>query len=289
MEKLKKRLQKEEKRKRGRKNNRLLILVLLLILGAAAGTAYHLTRDPSRIQEQRFQQALRLLDRQDYVTAVQQLDHFYQKYPGAPQAAEALFQEAETLNLFLKEYHRALLAYLELENDYPASSRVETSRLRVAEIYKYRLRDYNRAIASYQNILDNGTANPDRIQYEVADSYFHLNNFEQARIEFESLLSSYPDSPLAVEVRFRIGVVQALDGHPRDAEKTLRALIKDYPDDPFGIEARFSLATLLEERGELKESLQFLEKLKGVYPLPEVLKKKITQVKERIIKKKKAI
>jgi len=290
VESLKKKLQKEERRKRGRKNRRrLLVLFLLILLGAGIAAGYYLSRDPLRVQEQHYQHALQLLDRQDYSAAVQQLDSFYKTYPNAPQAAEAIFQAAEALELYLKEYHPALLDYLLLEKDYPASPRVAESRLRVAEIYKYRLRDYNRAIASYQNILDSGTAVPDRIQYEVADAYFRLNNFEQARIEFESLLSSYPESPLLGEASFRIGVAQSLDGHPRDAEKTFRAFIKDHPDDPFAREARFSLATLLEERGELKESLQILETLRDNYPQAEVLEKKIDQVKERISKKKKAI
>jgi hypothetical protein len=62
-----------------------------------------------------------------------------------------------------------------------------------------------------------------------------------------------------------------------------------WPESPYSIEARFGLAGVLEEREELKAALVVLRQLRGVYPSPELLEKRITQVEDRIKKKQKAI
>jgi TolA-binding protein len=159
----------------------------------------------------------------------------------------------------------------------------------VAEIYKNRLRDYPRAIVAFQKLLDSGAEDGDRIQYEVADTYFRLENYEQARIEFESLLKNYPGSPLLPEVAYRIAVTWSLEGQPKEAESAFRRVVERWPESTYALEAQFGLATSLEEREELREALALLEALKKNYPNTEAVKKKIEQVQERMRKKKKAI
>jgi TolA-binding protein len=129
----------------------------------------------------------------------------------------------------------------------------------------------------------------DQWQYEVADCYFRLSNFEQARIEFENLLNNYPHSDLAAEVRYRIAMTYALEGKLSDAAAVYRQVMQDWPDSPYAIEASFGLAMVLEEQEELLEALKILEELDGIYPKQDILKRKTDQVRERIAKKKKAI
>jgi TolA-binding protein len=193
------------------------------------------------------------------------------------------------LNHYLERYHEAILDYLTVEKDYPDTEQARKAQEQVAEIYKNRLRDYGRAIVAYQKLLDAGAPDGDRIQYDVADSYFRLNNFEQARIEFESLLKNYADSPLVAEVQYRIAVAYSLEGKSEEAEEAFRGAVTVWPESPYAVEARFGLATVLEERDELRAALQILEDLKGVYPNAEALAKKTDQVKERINKKKRAV
>jgi TolA-binding protein len=149
-------------------------------------------------------------------------------------------------------------------------------------LYKYRLDDQSRAIAAYQRLLDDAGEDADRLQYEVADSYFRLNNFEQARIEFETLLRQHPSSSLAPEAQYRVAVTYALDGEAENAMTAFREVPARWPQNPYAVEARFGLATVLEERERLREALAILEGLRGVYPNREALAKRIVQLQGRI-------
>jgi TolA-binding protein len=189
------------------------------------------------------------------------------------------------LNHGLGRYQEALLAYLSLERDYAATSQAGEARRQVAELYKYRLDDQSRAIAVFQTLLDEAGDDTDRLQYEVADSYFRLNNFEQARIEFETLLRQYPTSALLPEVQYRVAVTYALDGEAEAAMAAFREVTTRWPQNPYSVEARFGLATVLEERDRLRDALTILEELRGAYPNQQALTQRIEHLKGRIDKK----
>lgn len=236
----------------------------------------------------RFGQAQELLAAGRYQNSLTQLEALYRKHPNFEHAADALFQVAEIYHNRLDDHQAALIRYLLLERDYPGFSQMPLVYRRIADIYKYRLQDPLLAISTYQKILDGTAAQPDWIQYEVADSYFRLNNFEQARIEFASLLKNYPESELAPEVQFRIAVTYAVEGQRPEAEAAYRLVIERWPDSHYVPEARFGLAAVLEEQEELQKALEILESLEG-YSNPDILQQKIDKVRARIDKKKKAI
>jgi len=266
-----------------------LLFGIVLLLGAVgAGGGYYLYNFET-ILEGDFARAEQLQEQGNYQEAARMFEKLYQRHPDFYLAERALFQAGEIRNLYLKTYHEALMAYLLVEKDYPDSPLAKKALQQVAEIYKNQLRDYSRAIVAYQKLLDNGVEDGDQVQYEVADNYFRLNNFEQARIEFDSLLKNYPDSSLAAEAQYRVAVATSLEGDLKKAAEAFRLVSEKWPDSPYAVEARFGLAGVLEEREELKAALEVLQGLRGVYPSSEVLEKRITQVEERIKKKQKAI
>jgi len=261
--------------------------LVLLILLFAGGAFYRYNLD--NLLEDDFQQGQELVEEGDYQGAVDLFEAIYHRHPGFHLAPQALLEAGEVLNLYQQRYPEALLTYLLVEKDFPESPAAHKARRQIAEIYKYRLRDYSQAVVAYQKILDDGISDGDHIQYELADSYFRLNNFEQARIEFESLLKNWPQSPLVPQVHYRIATAYLRDGDVKAAEAAFRGVIRDWPDDPFAIEARFGLAGVLEEGEQLVKALKVLEDLRGAYPNAEILEQRIAQVQERIRKKKKAI
>ncbi len=280
---------REELRKRypNRTRNRILLVAIPLVLLLIGGLTYLAKRDD--LFAARYSKGIELWEGGAYEKAVVTLRDIYDDYPGFPLAPDALFQSAEILNMNLHRYQEALLAYLLVLKDYPENPLNDRALRQVANIYKYRLFDYPAAIVAYQRLLDRGAKGRDRLQYEVADAYFRLNNFEQARIEFETLVSENPRSELVAEARYRSGVCLNLEGKYQEAEGVLEALIKEGPDTTFGIEARFALAETLEQMERLRESRRVLEDLQGVYPNDEALELKLEQVNERIDKKKRAI
>jgi TolA-binding protein len=287
----KKILQEERQRKkssdRGRRRKLILAVVFLVLLVSCAGFLYY--RNLDAILQGQFSRGEELLQRGEYSRAYSKFRGLYEDHPRFRRSAEALFLAGEILQFHLHRDQEALLAYLLVERDYPGRNESHRALRRAAEIYKYRLKDYDRALMMYQKLLETSITDGARIQYEVADTYFRQNNIEQARIEMESLLKKFPGSPLVPEALFRIAAIFALEGSLQDAEFIYRKVLEEHPDNPFAIEARFGLVSVLERKGELRAALNNLETLRGEYPKPGVVEKKIRQIRERIQKKKKAI
>jgi len=287
---LKKQLLKEE-RKRARKNSnkfRLRVISGILLIPLVFGLyVYRLHRDQT--PQTLLRRAEKLVDKGAYRRAVSQLRSIYEHYPDTDKAPQALLLAGDILLLNLQKEQEALLSYLLVERDYPETPWGQAARQRGAEIYKYRLQDYGRALVAYQKILDSKSSDSEKTQYEIADTYFRMNNFEQTRIEFESLLNDYPETKLFPEALYRIGSVFFLEGKHSDAMTVLQKLCHDYPDDAFALEGYFSLAQIHEERGELSKALQVLKGLQGRYAKESILEQRIAQILHRMKKKNRAI
>jgi TolA-binding protein len=266
-----------------------LIFGLVFILGIAIVGGIFYQRNLDEILERQFARAEVLLERGEYSRAYDKFNGIYENHPEYSRSPEALFLAGEILHLYLDRENEALLAFLLVERDYPDREESYRAQYRSAEIFKYRLKDFDRALPAFQKLLENGLADGPRVQYEIADTYFRQNKLEQARIEFEHLVKTYPESPLLPEVLFRIGATFALEGNFRDAEFIYRKIKAEYSDSPFAIESQLSLASVLERKGELRAALKLLEELRGKYEKPGIIDKKIAQIRERIKQKKNAI
>lgn len=287
---MKKRLLMEELTRQGKAPKKRLwaFLGLTLLLMIAAGGLWEHTHRETRLEEI-FQEGLALKQAGKYAEAVELLEKLHDEHPRFERIPEVLFQTAKIQDLYLGRYSDALLTYLILERDFPGAAEVLPAMQQVAVIYKYRLNDCSQAIAVYQKILDQPVQEKDQLQYEVADCYFRMNHFDQARIEFDSLLKTYPQSALIAEVQYRIAVTYALEGKLPEAAGAYRLVVELWEESPYGLEASFGLATILEEQEKLLEALKILEGLAGFYPKQDILERKTAQVRERIEKKKKAI
>lgn len=289
--KLKKQLLKEERsrlRNSSPVRRRLRRLIVgLCILAPLLGAVYLANLD--NIFAYRFERASRLLKQERYRDAVAAFQALQEDYPSRADAPRALYLAAETRHLYLQQEQEALLAYLLLARDYPDAPEALKAQLRAADLYKNHLREYGQALALLQKVADSNPPNPDQVQYEIADTYFRLNNFEQARIEFESLATSFPDSILLPEVQYRIGMALVFEKRLPEAASALKQVAELWPGHRYAIEARFHLAGVLEEQELLQRALGVLRELQGVYPQPEILALRTRQVEERIRKKKKAI
>jgi len=256
------------------------IIVLVLLLAAAFGYP--------KWQDYRAGEAQRLLTRgiklESLGRAPEALDKYQQiisQYPQDAIAPEALYRVARLWHFDLRDPQQALLTYLRLERDYPDNSYIQQAREDAARIVKIDLGDDMQAIGYYQRLLDSEQGKPDQYLYEVADSYFRLQNYPQARIELENLLSTYPDSPLIPEVLHRKATILILENRPEEANQDWQRLADDFPDSGYAGRARFNMAVLLEEKGELEAALEAYRSLKD-YPRPLLLEQKIDHVTRRI-------
>lgn len=203
------------------------------------------------------------------------------RYPQESVAAEALYRMARLWHFDLQDPQQALLKYLQLERDYTDSSHVQQAREAAARIVKIDLGDDIQAISYYQRLRDNRQGPLDQYLYEIADSYFRLENYPQARIELENLLSIYPDSSLIPEVLHRKATILVLENRTDEAYQDWRQLIENFPVSGYAGRARFNIASLLEEKGELESALEEYRSLEN-YPRPLLLEQKIDHLTRRI-------
>ena len=287
LRRLKKQLKKQEKKARKNNPRRWLWPIFLpLALVAVLFPVYnrHQLDAPQRL----YNQAV-TLESLGKVEAAQQLyNQLYQDYPRSRLAAQSLLQSGKIWQYDRHQDQQALLAYLQLEHDYPDHPLARTARVAAAHIVKYSLRDYFRAIGFYQRLREQSGGDQDLYLYEIADCYFRLDNYTQARIELDTLLEMFPQSPLLPDVLYRRGGLLLLENRLTAARKDWQRLIGQFPDSDYRLQARFNLAKMLEEDDQLLEALNLYRQLKG-YPRPALLQEKIEHLKKRIAEKKKAI
>ncbi|HKJ04584.1 MAG TPA: tetratricopeptide repeat protein [Geopsychrobacteraceae bacterium] len=289
LRKLKKELRKKGPgaQKNRRRATRLLLLAVLgflLTVALVFGYRNYQQTAPERL----FTKGLTLESKDRPERALTSYERLFSSYPGAPKAPEALFRAARLKRLDLRQDQQALYLFLKLEHDYPESDFVFRAQREAAELTKYRLRDFAQAIVIYQRLLDQETDDGDRILYEIADCYFRLNNFSQARIELDALLERFPESSLRAEVLYRYANALLLDDMRGEARDGFNRLIESFPKSSYALEAGFSLAEMLETEEKLKDALKAYRALKD-YPQQELLQGKISRLEQRIAKKKKVL
>ena len=286
--KLQKKLLKEELKRSRQKSffwRRGLPGILLVLALFFGGLLYTTTRLESSLEAD-FSKAGMAVGAKDYQQALDYYEGIYRRNPTFHLAGQALYQSAEIKNLYQKRYPEALLDYLSLQQKYPEEyALVRNAQLRIAEIYKNRQRDYLHAAAEYRKALDLGVENPDRIQYEIADSYFRQEAYNQAVEAFAELRRNYPRSPLLAEAGYRVATVYSLLGESEAAIESFREVMGRWPTSPYAIEARFGLAAVLEERDNLAEALSLLHSLQGEYSNADALARKIEMLELRMKKK----
>ena len=286
--KLQKKLLKEELKRSRQKSffwRRGLPGILLVVTLFFGGLLYTTNRLDSSLEAD-FSKAGMAVGAKDYQQALDYYEGIFRRNPTFHLAGAALYQSAEIKNLYQKRYPEALLDYLSLQQKYPEEyALVRNAQLRIAEIYKNRQRDYLRAAGEYRKALDLGVENPDRIQYEIADSYFRQEAYNQAVDAFAELRRNYPQSALLAEAGYRVATVYSLLGESDAAIESFREVMARWPASPYALEARFGLASVLEERDNFIEALSLLQSLQGQYNNADALAKKIEMLELRMKKK----
>ncbi len=279
-------MKQEIKTKKTSRNRWFFYLLAVLVLAASLFPVYR--KQQLTASQQLFSKGIELESQGKLAAAEESYTELYHRYPQAEEAAEVLLRIGKLWQYDHQDVQVALLNYLKLEHDYPESPFVLPAREEAAQIVKQTLRDYTRAIEFYQRLLDLNTGTPDQYYYEIADCYFRLKNYPQARIELETLLENYPQSPLAPDALYRKGGIFLLEGREEDARQSWQRLIDKYPENKYRLLAEFDLAKLLEEEEHLQEALQRYRNLKG-HSQPALLQEKIEHLERRIADKKEAI
>lgn len=120
--------------------------------------------------------------------------------------------------------------------------------------------NYDAAIEQYNKALAIDKKSP-AANYEMANTYFHLKNYEKAIDYSEKVISAnkkYVDQAYIIK-----GSAQDMAGKPKDAIKTYKKAIKDFPDNHL---LYFNLGYTAYKIKETKEAMQALQKAVIIKP-----------------------
>lgn len=287
MQKLQRDLKREARRFRNRnkppRHRRLLLglLVGILALGLFLGHR-------PILEQYYFDRGERAFAAAEHQQAVDSFLLARHHNPDGEKAAAALLLAADIENLKLGQFREALRHYLLVIRDYSEHPEAKSALRQAATLSQERLGEPLEALMLWQMLLTHAISDGDRVQRRIADCYFRLENFSQARIEFESLLLNYPESPLRALAQFRIGEIHAIMAEEAEAFQAMVAVREQWPDSRYAVEAGFSIAKYLERQGRLQEAEQLLLELREKAD-SALVEQRLKQVRTRIAEKKKAI
>ena len=219
----------------------------------------------------------------DYREALEGYGRVIEEFPGSSFAAKSQYRIAGIYDRHLGGTDRALEAYSEVRYMYPDTPEARLASAAMAGIYS-RGGDHKKAVEEYQLLLD-GPA-PERLAYRrlIAAEYVMMNDFRQARIEYEELAASEGlPAELVPEILYQIASTYYISGQAIEAARRFDEIIRKYPEADIVMEARLGKGNALAEAGRTGEALDILRSLEREYPNKEALKTRIEWL-ERTLK-----
>lgn len=239
----------------GRHGGRPLLVAALLALGGCPATAATLLDRADDLAQRRqfskaqtaYRDALRRLGDEDTAQSREL-------------RTRGLAHLADLCYLDLGDTKCAAESYRRLIDNYPEAPETFQARQHVAEMLRDRLGDVPGAIAQYKALATAypGKAGSDDFQYQVAEGYFTLRDYVQARSEARALLDRFAGSSRASQARFLIASCFEFEGQRPEAIKAFEDLLARDPSGELASKARLALAKLLEQQGERARALQLL-------------------------------
>lgn len=198
--------------------------------------------------------------------------------------------------LYLHDYDRAIRYYKQLVMQYPRSDQAFAGLATIADILQHKLGKHEAAIEAYQKMvtdfpeatsLDPPEAElrrkeQTRAQLKIANAYFTLKNFEQARTEAEKLIDRWPDSSESDQARFQIANSYYLEGRYAEAVATYERLLEDEVDPELTSLVLFELGNCFQELGENERALAYYYGCLADHPDPLLVQRKIKRLRKRI-------
>ena len=114
--------------------------------------------------------------------------------------------------------------------------------------------------------------------YDAASNLFRRNDFSSAIDAFRAFLKDYPQSPLAPNAEYWIGIGYANLKDYRNALATQEGLLQRYPQSPKAPDALLAIAALQAEQGDHGSARNTLEDIIARYPGSEAAGKARTRL-----------
>ncbi len=100
----------------------------------------------------------------------------------------------------------------------------------------------------------------------MAWSQYRAGNYDEAADTYRTLITSYPDSDLAGEAKFRIGECYFVQGKYVEAIAEYEKKLASFPEDTFSSESQYRIAESYEKLGNKELAVEAFQKTLREYP-----------------------
>jgi TolA-binding protein len=255
-----------------------LLAALLLVAALGAGCL------PNSEARQLADKARGLWETGRYQDAARNFMTIAELYPNSSLAEESLFWAACLYQYYLQDYEQAGRQYQHLLVTFPHGRYFYDAKQNLAEVYEQNKETRHRALQIYQQLLlaPQLAAQQDRLHLHIARLNLQMGKMDQARMEVRDLLVESPNSPLRAQASYLAGYSYYLERRYDVALYMFRQTAKDFPDTPTALHALYFVADTLEEQGQMRDALKAYTELRGKYPNPDIVEKRIKTLEARI-------
>jgi outer membrane protein assembly factor BamD len=248
---------------------RLLLAALLLVALLIVFSWLSCSRQQAATamkQEDRLTLAQDLAARGKCSKAILEYETLLSEFP-KPQVAETAKFDLARCRLDIGEYELAVTDFEDFVNTYPKSELVDNAMYMIGLCYLKQAARPERDQARTAQALDelnlvlrkypstDARADVERSISEARSRlaekellngrlYFRLADYKSARIYFDYVVSTYPDTPWAATALLEKGEALEREGDPGEARRTYEQLIQDFPSSSAGSEAARRLKEL---------------------------------------------
>ncbi|MFA5033077.1 MAG: tetratricopeptide repeat protein [bacterium] len=162
-----------------------------------------------------------------YYSYVDFLSNFIRKYPDSPRSPSLAIEIARYW-VKKERFSDAVAAYNKMIQQFSWSNIIKDAKYELAQCY-LQVGKSDEAINIYQELLQ--TSLCQKVQLKIANTYFEIENYNQALNEYNTIIEKYPKSSEAKEAKFKVGVTYELLQKPTEARKFFQKFINEYPED----------------------------------------------------------
>jgi tetratricopeptide (TPR) repeat protein len=210
---------------------------------------------------------------EDYGTAVAQFERFVREFPGHEFAGAAYYsigwsyfkmgefaRAIAPLQRFLSEYQAPPIQLFPYDTD---------TRLRLGDAH-FAMRNYSEALTFYNQAIG---AEPggDYAMYQVANSYYRMEQTYEAVNTFRRLIRIYPFSTLREQAEYNIGYIYFLTGNYDQAIEEFSRLISRNPNSPWAARAQYNIGDAYYNANRNEEAIEAYRKVLENYPRSDLI------------------
>ncbi|MFN8790184.1 MAG: tetratricopeptide repeat protein [Bdellovibrionales bacterium] len=234
-------------------------------------------------QEADLKKAQDLIQDGHFRRAAQYLEQAIKRDEQSDTALKAMKEAARISFLEIKDYQKAAHYYQLIVRYSPEEpDRIEAQR-QLASLYFESLQDYERAAVEYSKLSTSSRVDSERAFYKlsVARSYYYLGNYFQTLSEISEILKLKSDREVEFQARLLKGNVFVAQKKFDESAKIFQEVISKFPDKSLKENVHLVLSLSFEEKGDYKQALGVLEKIKDRYEPKEYLELRIKRIEER--------